>query len=57
MPETFTTRLTRSTVVSLGRETLERWMEDTSSALAAALADDALFSLAPLVLIATARAA
>lgn len=57
MPETFTTRLTRSTVVSLGRETLERWMEDTSSALAAALAYDALFSLAPLVLIATARAA
>jgi len=32
-------------------------MEDTSSALAAALAYDALFSLAPLVLIATARAA
>lgn len=56
MPKTFPTKLTRSTVVSLGRETLERWMEDKASALAAALAYYALFSLAPLVLIATAVA-
>jgi membrane protein len=43
-------------VVSLGRETLDRWMEDKASGLAAALAYYALFSLAPLLLIATAVA-
>jgi len=43
-------------VVSLGRETFNRWMEDKASALAAALAYYALFALAPLLLIATALA-
>jgi membrane protein len=45
--------LTPSTVVSLGRETFHRWMEDKASGLAAALAYYALFSLAPLLLIVT----
>ncbi|MGZ3444774.1 MAG: YihY/virulence factor BrkB family protein [Myxococcaceae bacterium] len=43
-------------VVTLGKETVVRWTEDKASALAAALAYYALFSLAPLVLIAVAVA-
>jgi membrane protein len=42
--------------VSLLKETVTRWTEDKASALAAALAYYALFSLAPLVLIAVAVA-
>jgi membrane protein len=44
------------TVVALARETVTRWSEDRASTLAAALAYYALFSLAPLVLIAVAVA-
>ena len=44
------------TVVALARETVTRWSEDKASTLAAALAFYALFSLAPLVLIAVAVA-
>lgn len=40
------------TVVALARETVTRWSEDKATTLAAALAFYALFSLAPLVLIA-----
>jgi membrane protein len=40
------------TVVALARETVTRWSQDKASTLAAALAFYALFSLAPLVLIA-----
>ncbi len=43
-------------VATLGKETVTRWTEDKASALAAALAYYALFSLAPLVLIAVAVA-
>jgi len=43
-------------VAALGKETVTRWSEDKASALAAALAYYALFSLAPLVLIAVAVA-
>jgi membrane protein len=56
VPKTFPIRLSRATVVSLGRETFDRWMEDKASGLAAALAYYALFSLAPLLLIVTAVA-
>ena len=44
------------TLVTLAKETLSRWSEDKASTLAAALAYYALFSLAPLVLIAVAVA-
>jgi membrane protein len=44
------------TVTTLAKETVTRWTEDKASALAAALAYYALFSLAPLVLIAVAVA-
>src|SRR5262249_2100841 len=44
------------TVATLVKETVTRWTEDKASALAAALAYYALFSLAPLVLIAVAVA-
>ena len=44
------------TTVSLLKETVTRWTEDKAGALAAALAYYALFSLAPLVLIAVAVA-
>jgi membrane protein len=44
------------TVATLAKETVIRWTEDKASALAAALAYYALFSLAPLVLIAVAVA-
>src|SRR5215475_12869892 len=44
------------TLVTLAKETLSRWSEDKASTLAAALAFYALFSLAPLVLIAVAVA-
>jgi membrane protein len=44
------------TLASLGKETVTRWIEDKASTLAAALAYYALFSLAPLVLIAVAVA-
>lgn len=43
-------------VATLGKETVVRWTEDKASALAAALAYYALFSIAPLVLIAVAVA-
>jgi membrane protein len=43
-------------VATLAKETVTRWTEDKASALAAALAYYALFSLAPLVLIAVALA-
>jgi membrane protein len=44
------------TATTLAKETVTRWTEDKASALAAALAYYALFSLAPLVLIAVAVA-
>jgi membrane protein len=44
------------TMTTLAKETVIRWTEDKASALAAALAYYALFSLAPLVLIAVAVA-
>lgn len=44
------------TVTTLAKETVTRWTEDKASALAAALAYYALFSLAPLVLITVAVA-
>ena len=44
------------TVTTLAKETVTRWSEDKASALAAALAYYALFSLAPLVLVAVAVA-
>src|SRR5215813_12564934 len=56
VPKTFPMALKPAAVVSLGRETFNRWMEDKASALAAALAYYALFALAPLLLIATALA-
>jgi membrane protein len=43
-------------LVTLGKETVTRWTEDKASTMAAALAYYALFSLAPLVLIAIAVA-
>jgi len=43
-------------LVTLGKETVTRWTEDKASTMAAALAYYALFSLAPLVLIAVAVA-
>lgn len=45
--------VSRAGVLALARETFDRWMEDKASGLAAALAYYALFSLAPLLLIAT----
>ena len=56
MPKTCLSHPTVATVASIGRETFTRWMEDKASGLAAALAYYALFSLAPLLLIATALA-
>src|SRR5215468_11915042 len=43
-------------VVTVARETVSRWSEDKASTLAAALAYYAIFSLAPLLLIAVAVA-
>src|SRR5215468_8778553 len=43
-------------VVTVARETVSRWSEDKASTLAAALAYYAVFSLAPLLLIAVAVA-
>lgn len=49
-------RIKFGTVVTLAKETVVRWIEDKASALAAALSYYALFSLAPLLLIAIAVA-
>jgi membrane protein len=49
-------RLNMETVVGLAKETFIRWIDDKASALAAALSYYALFSIAPLLLIAVAVA-